>query len=74
MPESDSIHPLHDRFVKDFLHDPEEAADLFRCALPAGFKRLPWEQLRQEPCEFISERLGQKNSDLLFSLPTARAA
>lgn len=22
--ESDSVHPLHDRFVKDFLHDPEE--------------------------------------------------
>ena len=70
MPEPSPVHPLHDRFAKDFLHDPEDAADVFQCALPASLvKRLAWDQLCQEPCEFITEFLGQKNSDLLFSLP-----
>jgi predicted transposase/invertase (TIGR01784 family) len=67
--ESQSIHPLHDRFVKDFLHEPAEAAAVFQTALPELAAVLPWPQLRQEPCEFIDEMLGQKTSDLLFSLP-----
>lgn len=66
----DPVHPLHDRFVKDFLHDPADAADVLQCALnPLFSDPLSWSELRQEPCEFITELLGQKNSDLLFSLP-----
>jgi hypothetical protein len=44
MPEPDdsqSIHPLHDRFVKDFLHEPAEASDVFQTALPELARALP---------------------------------
>src|SRR5205085_157176 len=68
---SEVIHPLHDRFVKDFLHEPAEAAAVFQTALPELATAFSWEQLRQEPCEFIDEMLGQKSSDLFFSLPFA---
>jgi predicted transposase/invertase (TIGR01784 family) len=67
--EPQPIHPVHDRFVKDFLHEPAEAAAVFQIALPALAKELRWAELRQEPCEFIDEMLGQQSSDLLFSLP-----
>lgn len=56
--------------MKDFLHDPVEAADVLRCAVnPLMARSMSWSELRQEPCEFISETLGQRNSDLLYSIP-----
>ncbi|MGV3772905.1 MAG: hypothetical protein ACO1QB_08390 [Verrucomicrobiales bacterium] len=47
-------------FVKDFLHDPASAADVFRSALTQGLvSQVQWEQLRQEHSEFSDEHLGQ---------------
>jgi predicted transposase/invertase (TIGR01784 family) len=68
--EQHAPHPIHDRFVKDFMHDLGNAADIFRLALPTSLaEKLPWHQLRQESGEFINEILRLRNSDLAFSLP-----
>jgi predicted transposase/invertase (TIGR01784 family) len=67
--DSRAVHPLHDRLIKDFLHDPPTAADLFAACLPRAEISPTWAELRQEPCEFVDPWLGQKSADLLFSVP-----
>jgi predicted transposase/invertase (TIGR01784 family) len=63
------LHSIHDRFVKEFMQNPADAADMLSCGLPAPVAAaVKWDSLRQEPCEFINEHLGLKNSDLLFSV------
>ncbi|MGV3773003.1 MAG: Rpn family recombination-promoting nuclease/putative transposase [Verrucomicrobiales bacterium] len=68
--EKSGIHTAHDRFVKDFMHDLADAADVLKAALPSSLaERLPWEDLKQESAEFINEHLDLRHSDLLFSIP-----
>jgi predicted transposase/invertase (TIGR01784 family) len=61
---------LHDRFVKDFMQNPGDAAALIKHALPAAIaQKLSWAELRHESAEFIDEKLGLLHSDLLVSIP-----
>lgn len=62
------VRKAHDALFKAAFGAPEHARSLFRAVLPADIQlAVAWDTLAAEPGSFIDPRLGERQTDLLFS-------
>jgi predicted transposase YdaD len=63
----------HDATFKFLFGEPEHAAALVRHSLPSSIaSRIDWSTMSREPTSFIDDQLGERYSDLLFSVVSNR--
>jgi predicted transposase/invertase (TIGR01784 family) len=65
-------HPPHDAFFKAVFSQVEHASALVRRMGPEELlARVDWATMRPEPGSFVNPLLGQRHTDLLFSVRIA---
>jgi predicted transposase YdaD len=61
----------HDALFKTAFERPQDAADLARCHLsPSTCAAIRWSTMTAVPGSFVDADLGDRHSDLLFSVET----
>jgi hypothetical protein len=65
-----SIHNPHDRFVRHFLGDQENARDFAKNFLPAKLQELlVLDELKVDSTNYVDGQLDEHQTDVLFSVP-----
>lgn len=71
----DDLHAIrhpHDALFRAVFGDPENAAELLRCALPEAIvAAIDWRTLRRIDASFVDEALRDHQADLLFDVESA---